>query len=426
MGQGRFIKEISEYICKYAPQYDIQSNSAVIAQAILESGWGESKLAKEYHNYFGLKCGTLWQGKSVNMQTNEEYEPGTITTIRDNFRVYDNMEDGVKGYFEFIQLPRYQNLRGVKDARTYLELISVDGYATSSSYVKNCMDIINQHGLKNFDNEYVSDNYKDVNIITSKDVIDLAKSLVGINMFDGSHHKIIDGYNSQKVLPVNYKVTYSDDWCDTFLSYLFIALNAVDLIGGTECGVERHIQIFKNAGIWEEDGNVIPKPGWIICYNWDDSTQPNDGWADHIGIIIDVKDNVIITIEGNVGKKVSECYIPVGYGYIRGFAKPKYPDADKNTIQSVDVSDQNIEQKKNGQTLNKEPKWVGEVTANVLNVRTWAGTENPNIISWPILKFGNRVDVCDTLYAKDGSKWYYIRIAGRIFGFVSAKYIHKL
>lgn len=426
MGQGRFIKEISEYICKYAPQYDIQSNSAVIAQAILESAWGESKLAKEYHNYFGLKCGTLWQGKSVNMQTNEEYEPGTITTIRDNFRVYDDMEDGVKGYFEFIQLPRYQNLRGVKDARTYLELISADGYATSSSYVKNCMDIINQHGLKNFDNEYVSDGYKNANAVTSKDVIDLAKSLVGINMFDGSHHKIIDRYNSQKVLPVNYKVTYSDDWCDIFLSYLFIALNAVDLIGGTECGVERHIQIFKNVGIWEEDGSIIPKPGWIICYNWDDGTQPNDGWADHIGIIIDVKDNVIITIEGNVGKKVSECYIPVGYGYIRGFAKPKYSDADKNTVQSVDIPDQNIKQKKNDQTLNKEPKWVGEVTADVLNVRTWAGTENPNIRSWPILKFGNRVDVCDILFAKDDSKWYYIRIAGRIFGFVSAKYIHKL
>lgn len=45
----------------------------------------------------------------------EEYTPGTLTQIKDNFRVYDNMEEGVKGYFEFIQLSRYQNLRGITD-----------------------------------------------------------------------------------------------------------------------------------------------------------------------------------------------------------------------------------------------------------------------------------------------------------------------
>lgn len=48
----------------------------------------------------------------------EEYTPGTLTQIKDNFRVYDNMEEGVKGYFEFIQLSRYQNLRGITDPET--------------------------------------------------------------------------------------------------------------------------------------------------------------------------------------------------------------------------------------------------------------------------------------------------------------------
>ena len=68
----------------------------------------------------------------------------------------------------------------------------------------------------------------------------------------------------------------------------------------------------------------------------------------------------------------------------------------------------------------------GKVTATVLNVRTWAGTEYPNIKKYPTLNQGNEVEVMNyTQKAKDGTSWYYIRIAGKYFGFVSAKYIKK-
>ncbi|MBS5285117.1 MAG: glucosaminidase domain-containing protein, partial [Clostridiales bacterium] len=147
MTKQEFITQIAGYVQKYAPQYGIRCCSAVIAQAILESDWGESRLAAQYHNYFGLKCGTKWTGASVNMATQEEYRPGSLITIKDNFRAYSNMEEGVKGYFEFIQLARYQNLRGIKDPETYLETIKADGYATSSSYVASTMAVINQYNL---------------------------------------------------------------------------------------------------------------------------------------------------------------------------------------------------------------------------------------------------------------------------------------
>ena len=49
-----FIEKIAKYVCKYAPDYDILCPSAVIAQAILESGWGESALAARYHNGCGF------------------------------------------------------------------------------------------------------------------------------------------------------------------------------------------------------------------------------------------------------------------------------------------------------------------------------------------------------------------------------------
>lgn len=153
MANEGFIAGIAPIVKRYAPDYGILCPSAVIAQAINESGWGESKLARDYHNYFGMKCGTKWTGASVNLATQEEYQPGTLTTISDNFRVYDSMEDGVRGYFEFIQLARYQNLRGITDPRTYLQTIKDDGYATSSTYVDNCMALVDQYGLTAYDTE---------------------------------------------------------------------------------------------------------------------------------------------------------------------------------------------------------------------------------------------------------------------------------
>ena len=82
MKKTEFIERIAGYVEKYAYVYGIMVHSPIIAQAILESGWGESKLASLYHNYFGLKCGTRWTGKSVNMKTSEEYTPGVHTLLR--------------------------------------------------------------------------------------------------------------------------------------------------------------------------------------------------------------------------------------------------------------------------------------------------------------------------------------------------------
>ena len=147
MDKQNFIESIAGYVRKYANTYRIMVHSPIIAQAILESRWGESELAAVYHNYFGLKCGTKWAGKSVNKKTMEEYQVGTLTQISDNFRAYDSMEEGVKGYFEFIQLPRYHNLRGITDPKAYLETIKADKYATGSRYVENIMAVIEQYNL---------------------------------------------------------------------------------------------------------------------------------------------------------------------------------------------------------------------------------------------------------------------------------------
>lgn len=152
-------EQIKEFISKIAPIIKAECQkrgysypSSIIAQACCESAFGTSSLGYKYHNYFGMKCGSYWTGKSVNMSTKEEYKPGTLTTIKDNFRVYDSMEDGVAGYFDFISKPRYQSLKTATSSRGYIELIKACGYATSSTYVSTVYGIVTKYDLTQYDN----------------------------------------------------------------------------------------------------------------------------------------------------------------------------------------------------------------------------------------------------------------------------------
>ena len=325
IAREKFIADIAGYVKKYAGLYGILVYSPVIAQAVLESGWGESRLASQYHNYFGLKCGTRWTGRSVNMRTQEEYREGTLTSIRDNFRVFDSMEDGVKGYFEFIQLERYRNLQGIWDPQEYLETIRADGYATSFSYVEDCMKVIRQYELTRFDEGGCETMAK-----TAESVLDVMRGWLGFSEANGKFKEIIDLYNGVKQLPRGYAVQYSDEWCDTCVSAAGIRAGCSELIG-RECGVEEHVKIFKKLGIWIEDGTITPEPGYVIVYNWDKAAQPNDGYSDHIGFVEKVSGGMITAIEGNRGEKVDRRVIPLGWGYIRGYAAPRYEKAVNGT-----------------------------------------------------------------------------------------------
>ena len=96
------------------------------------------------------------------MRTKEEYSVGTLTTIRDNFRVYDSMEDGVKGYYDFISSKRYSNLKTATTPQMYAERLKADGYATSSTYVNTLMNTVRKWNLDKYDsNNPVTDTIKD-------------------------------------------------------------------------------------------------------------------------------------------------------------------------------------------------------------------------------------------------------------------------
>ena len=155
-------------------------------------------------------------------------------------------------------------------------------------------------------------------------VIRAASNLVGTSTGSAAHQRMVEDYNSVKPLPVGYAVKNTDDWCDVFVTVVFQREGLSHLVG-RECGVERHIQIFKKLGIWNEDGTTTPQSGDIITFNWDKDTQQNDGWADHIGIVERVENGWIHTIEGNSSNGVvRRNTYRVGHGNIRGFARPRY------------------------------------------------------------------------------------------------------
>ena len=154
-------------------------------------------------------------------------------------------------------------------------------------------------------------------------VLRAAASLVGVRGGTAAHQQLVNDYNSVKPLPVGYAVKTTDDWCDIFVTTVFQREGLSGLIG-RECGVERHIQIFKRLGIWNEDGTTTPKAGDIITFNWDQNTQQNNGFADHIGIVESVSNGIIHTIEGNSNNQVRRNTYRIGHGNIRGFATPRY------------------------------------------------------------------------------------------------------
>ena len=158
-----FINMIAPLIISEGKKRGYSVFSTVIAQAIIESNSGKSILGYKYHNYFGMKCGSRWKGKSVNLKTKEEYTVGTLTTIKDNFRVYDSIEEGVKGYYDFISTKRYANLKESKTYVEYAENLKADGYATSSKYVNTLCTTVDAYNLTKYDsffnfNDEVTDN----------------------------------------------------------------------------------------------------------------------------------------------------------------------------------------------------------------------------------------------------------------------------
>ena len=145
-----FIENVGNAAKKNYEKYNILP-SLTVAQAILESNWGKSKLAKDYYNFFGMKAGNNYTGETVTLNTKEEIS-GELVTVKCKFRVYHSFDEGIEGYYKFITgIPRYSNLIGETNYKEACRKIREDGWATDSSYTDKLISLIEKYNLTKYD-----------------------------------------------------------------------------------------------------------------------------------------------------------------------------------------------------------------------------------------------------------------------------------
>lgn len=155
-------------------------------------------------------------------------------------------------------------------------------------------------------------------------VVNVMRGWLGYSEKNGKFRSIIDLYNTQKPLPVGYKVKYTDEWCAATVTAAGIQAGLHDIILG-ECSCSRMIALYQAVGRWMENDAYRPQPGDIIMYDWDDTgAGENKGAPEHVGIVAEVNGNTLTIIEGNKGQAVATRTMAVNGRYIRGYCLPDY------------------------------------------------------------------------------------------------------
>jgi peptidoglycan hydrolase FlgJ len=140
-------------LAKQAASFLGVSPLGIIAQAALETGWGQrlARLADgtPSFNLFGIKAGPSWQGGRVGADT-LEFVGAAAEKRRESFRAYESVGASVEDYTRLIHgSPRYQQALAVgADPRAYAEALSAAGYATDPDYAKKIIEILNGDALK--------------------------------------------------------------------------------------------------------------------------------------------------------------------------------------------------------------------------------------------------------------------------------------
>lgn len=118
--------------------------SITLAQGLLESANGNSSLAREANNHFGIKCHSDWQGNYVLMNDDAPNE---------RFRVYNSAEDSYRDHTEFLKRQRYAFLFELdrNDYKSWAQGLKKAGYATNPRYPELLIGIIERYGLYRFD-----------------------------------------------------------------------------------------------------------------------------------------------------------------------------------------------------------------------------------------------------------------------------------
>lgn len=141
----QYIQRFAKYAVEEMEKYKIPA-SITLAQGLLETGGGQSRLAQEGNNHFGIKCKKEWTGKTMRHTDDAPHEC---------FRVYDSPRESYEDHSKFLaHRPYYKNLfkLDMKDYKGWAHGLKKAGYATNSRYAYILISKIEKYKLYEFDN----------------------------------------------------------------------------------------------------------------------------------------------------------------------------------------------------------------------------------------------------------------------------------
>jgi len=120
----------------------------ILAQAALESGWGQREIltreGKQSYNVFGIKANSSWQGEKTEITTTE-YENGVAKKVQASFRVYHSYAEALTDYVKLLSTnPRYAAVASAQTAEQGAHALQAAGYATDPKYAQKLVGMIQQ------------------------------------------------------------------------------------------------------------------------------------------------------------------------------------------------------------------------------------------------------------------------------------------
>ncbi|MFD1483638.1 glycoside hydrolase family 73 protein [Lacticaseibacillus baoqingensis] len=151
--KAAFIKRLAPYAQQLHQTYGVYA-SITLAQAILESDWGQSTLAKDYHNLFGIKSN---DPANSQVLTTQEYVNDQWVTIKARFAVYPSDQASMKAHaLLFVNgtnwnPAQYQTVLKATTYQAAAQALKTDGYATDPDYPNKLINLIKQWQLDQYD-----------------------------------------------------------------------------------------------------------------------------------------------------------------------------------------------------------------------------------------------------------------------------------